>query len=223
VRDRSEDVLDEPLAEERGTLGLARGAEISRLARERQQMLAPTRRAADAGETSYQPSALEERVDGGLYQRTQGAEAGLEALGMPGRFERFGTLGPLLAGLSRVVSLAPLEEIRTESPDYHETILAETLPCRWQSFEIPDYGVPADRTAFWQLARDVARSLAAGERILIHCGVGVGRTATLAVATLLALGLPLADAVRIVHAAGSGCETNAQKDEWCAERVPRAR
>jgi hypothetical protein len=57
-----EDLGDELLREERRALGLARGTEIPCLAGEREQMLAPTFRAAQARETPDQASTVEKRL-----------------------------------------------------------------------------------------------------------------------------------------------------------------
>jgi protein-tyrosine phosphatase len=76
---------------------------------------------------------------------------------------------------------------------------------------IPDFGVPEDRSAFKALAGQVATWLQNGENVLIHCGAGIGRTGTLAIAALLFLGISIQEASEIVHSAGSQPETTGQK------------
>jgi protein-tyrosine phosphatase len=85
---------------------------------------------------------------------------------------------------------------------------------------LPDRGAPEDRDAFWALAGDVAKRLQSGEAVLIHCAGGVGRTATLAISVLLALGEPLSEARNVVSRAGSTVETAPQSKliSWCASR-----
>ena len=82
--------------------------------------------------------------------------------------------------------------------------------------------MPGDREAFWALANRVAKRLTAGDRMVIHCGAGIGRTGMLAVCVLLALGEPPARAEQAVSAAGSHPETEAQRAlvSWCAARSP---
>ena len=53
----------------------------------------------------------------------------------------------------------------------------------------------------------------------MHCAAGIGRTGTLAVCVLLALGLGAAEARAAVRSAGSSPQTAAQEDivHWAAE------
>jgi predicted protein tyrosine phosphatase len=122
-----------------------------------------------------------------------------------------------------IVCLAERAEIGKKSLAYARAIDAGTLPCPVMLFEIPDYGVPADREEFWKRACHLAERLQNGETLLIHCGAGVGRTGTLATAVLLALRLPASIAEEAVSAAGSGAEKQAQREliAWCAtEQAP---
>jgi protein-tyrosine phosphatase len=143
-----------------------------------------------------------------------------------------GTLGPLertwedlrREGVQVLVCLAEPEEIRGKSAAYAAALEAQAVPCPVESFPVADFGVPDDREAFWALASSVGRRLTGGERVLIHCGAGIGRTGTLAACVLLALGEPPARAEQAVSAAGSHPETDAQRAlvAWCTARA-RAR
>jgi protein-tyrosine phosphatase len=117
--------------------------------------------------------------------------------------------------------LAEKDEIRDKSLEYLEALENGTVPCSVFHFEIPDRGAPENRDAFWALAGDLARRLQAGEAVLIHCAGGVGRTATLAICVLLALGEPASAARSVVSRAGSTVETAAQSQlvSWCAAQA----
>jgi protein-tyrosine phosphatase len=143
-----------------------------------------------------------------------------------------GTHGPLertwealrWEGIQLIVCLAELEEIRGKSAAYAAALEVQAVPCPVESFPVADFGVPDDREAFWALASSVGRRLTRGERVVIHCGAGIGRTGTLAACVLLGLGEPPAQAEQAVLAAGSHPETTAQRAlvAWCAARA-RAR
>jgi protein-tyrosine phosphatase len=124
-------------------------------------------------------------------------------------------------GVEVIVCLAGPDEIRAKSPEYAAAIEAKTLPCAIEVFPIPDFGVPDDRDAFWSLASSLARRLSGGDRVLIHCGAGIGRTGTLATTVLLALGESRVEARQAVSAAGSRPESAEQEAlvAWCAAKA----
>jgi protein-tyrosine phosphatase len=141
---------------------------------------------------------------------------------MLGRYEAYEDARQEIARchIARVVCLAPLAEVQTKSPLYAQAIETTQPPWRQEMFPIPDYGVPEDRDTFWRLAQRLATALQSGERVLIHCGAGIGRTGTLATCVLLALGMTTEHARAAVRAAGSSPETAAQQEliAWAAAR-----
>jgi len=114
--------------------------------------------------------------------------------------------------ISRVVSLADLAEISVKSEAYAHAIEAAEIPATLASCPIPDRGVPEDPAAFVMSAEQTALALKSGEKILGHCGAGVGRTGTYAAAVLLRLGLSKNQALARVRQAGSNPETKEQLD-----------
>jgi protein-tyrosine phosphatase len=158
--------------------------------------------------------ALPQEVGGSLW---------LDA--MPGRGESLAQTWRDVtdARIDVIVALADLEETRRESPDYAAAIAAGTVPCARLELPAPDYGVPRDRSSFSDLVDDIAARLRAGQRVLVHCTMGIGRTGTLAVCVLVALGEPLVAAQRVVEAAGSSPMTDEQDDlvAWYASRSTR--
>ena len=142
---------------------------------------------------------------------------------MPGRFEAIEKVWRQVQidAVRAIVCLTEKYEIRLKSSNYADALEAGAGPCSVVPFEIREGGVPADRQAFWQLARDLAERLQSGEALLIHCAGGVGRTAMLAVSVLLALGQPFDEAESAVSRAGSIVETMPQIEmlSWCAAQV----
>ena len=142
---------------------------------------------------------------------------------MPGRFETLDSVWEHLENESvgAIVCLNQPHEIRLKSLRYAEALEAGTVPCPVLPFEIREGGVPEDRSAFWDLAKDIAKRLKAGESVLIHCAGGMGRTAMFAISVLLALGESRRDAEERVSRAGSLVETMPQIEmlSWCAARV----
>jgi protein-tyrosine phosphatase len=145
---------------------------------------------------------------------------------MPGRAEPVDALWAWArdVGLDAIVCLAGDGEIAARSPAYAEALAAGNGPCAIERLAIPDFGVPDDAEAFAGLAARIATRLREGRRVLIHCGAGIGRTGTLAVCVLLAMGYTRAAAEAAVRASGSHPETAAQQDlvAWCASRMSAA-
>jgi len=142
-----------------------------------------------------------------------GVPGNLFLSGMPGYYDSFFEERDLIvaAGVQTVFCLPPMEEIRRKSPVYARAIEAGELPWEMRHFPIEDLSVPDDEEAFVALAREAADDLRAGQRVMIHCTAGIGRTGLLAVCVLMALGMSRDAAVQAVHSAGSDAEMPAQR------------
>ena len=111
-----------------------------------------------------------------------------------------------------IVCLAATEEIRGKSAAYAAALEAQAVPCPVESFPVADFECARRSRGVLGARRAAsARRLTGGERVVIHCGAGIGRTGTLAACVLLALGEPPAQAEQAVSAAGSHPETAAQR------------
>jgi len=113
--------------------------------------------------------------------------------------------------VDRVLCLTPTAEIERRSPAYARAVREATLPCRWLVFPIDDYGVPEEAESLLLVAQEAVAWLRTGERLVVHCGAGVGRTGTVATCILLALGLDHATALTAVREVGSEPETEEQQ------------
>jgi protein-tyrosine phosphatase len=113
--------------------------------------------------------------------------------------------------ISIVVCLTPLKEIEAKSVRYAEALEAGSMPFEVRSHPIQDFGHPTDAEAFAALVVDVTVALRDGERVMIHCAGGIGRTGLVASCVLRALGVEYEAAVATVRAAGSHTENTQQK------------
>ncbi len=107
------------------------------------------------------------------------------------------------SGIDGVVCLTPDEEIRRKSPAYAAALERDRLPCPVRHFPMIDMEAPEDRHEFLSLVRRVRDSLQEGERLLVHCSAGFGRSGTVATCVLVALGVEPDGAREAVRTAGS--------------------
>jgi protein-tyrosine phosphatase len=98
-------------------------------------------------------------------------------------------------------------------PDLPDRVIAADMV--WTHLPIRDVDVPSDPfDAAWPGVRaDLTRRLAAGERVILHCRGGLGRTGLVAALLLIEEGVAPEEAIRTVRAARPGAiETRAQED-----------
>lgn len=128
------------------------------------------------------------------------------------------------AGAQIVICLTPLDELAYKSPDYAAALAAGDVPWQPWMFPMADFGVSPDRMGFLALVRRTADHLREGKHIIVHCLFGVGRSGTLAICTLLALGESFARARAAVEAAGGSIEAEAQLTvvRWVEDRLTQS-
>ena len=124
-------------------------------------------------------------------------------------------------GLNTVVSLLGVdEEADLELSD--ESAECDRAGLQFNAAHVLDRGVPDDALAFSELAGELAAKVSAGESVGIHCRIGVGRSPLLAIAVLITLGLPAADAVRLASTArGRPVPETPEQLEWISRfKIP---
>ena len=127
-------------------------------------------------------------------------------------------------GVRAVVSLLTPDE-EAELGLVGERTACAARGIEFRSLPVPDRGLPVSRKAVTDVAAEVARMLADGTMVGIHCRQGIGRSAVLAVAVLNALGsAPEAGIRQVAAARGRPVPETAEQRDWLMEfaRVPLA-
>lgn len=112
---------------------------------------------------------------------------------------------------TRVVCLTERHELSDRYPEYVAWLDREQGGrARWHP--VHDLSAPP-LGEFAAVVATVRADLGAGERLVVHCAAGIGRSGTLAVGVLLAGGVPLDDALAHVakHRPMAGPEVGAQR------------
>ena len=121
------------------------------------------------------------------------------------------------AGVDTVLSLLTPDEV-TDLGLAAERDLCLAAGIRFESFPIPDRGVPLRAGAFAGLVAGVAGDLGNGKTVLVHCRQGIGRAALVAIGALVASGVEPAAAIGCVGTA-RGCVVpeTAEQRQWIAD------
>jgi protein-tyrosine phosphatase len=101
------------------------------------------------------------------------------------------------SGLDMVVSLLEQEEV-SELGLQREAEFCRASTIEFTSFPIPDRGLPESRHDVLQIARTIARQLADGRSIAIHCRAGIGRSSVIAACALICSGIGASDALALI-------------------------
>ncbi len=165
------------------------------------------------------------------WPRGRSADGGIDEIPIPGP-GRLWLCGKHAVGPDPEAALARVQadtllcfnerhEIEARYPDYVDWLRADQPGRLW--FPTPDLGVrPVDE--FLDLVDDCVARLDEGARLLAHCGAGIGRAGTFAVAVLVARGTALDDALAVVadHRPSAGPEAGSQQElvSAAAKRFP---
>jgi protein-tyrosine phosphatase len=113
-------------------------------------------------------------------------------------------------GADVVVCLNEEAELVERYPTYVDWLRAQP-PRRVIWYPIPDLHAPG-REQFAPVLTDIVDRVVEGERLVVHCGAGIGRAGTIAVAVLVSLAVPLDEALDRVrrHRPAAGPEAGSQ-------------
>lgn len=98
-------------------------------------------------------------------------------------------------GAEAILCFNQRHEIDDRYPGYVDWLSGPDNPGHW--FPTPDLGV-APIEEYLPLVEEMAEALRGGTKLIAHCGAGIGRAGTFAVAVLLALGVDQAKAQGVV-------------------------
>lgn len=95
---------------------------------------------------------------------------------------------------------------------------------RWAHVPIPDFEPPNPQSMQAWVAEipHVMSTLARGEKVVVHCAAGLGRTGTVAASLLVLQGLTGDDAIRRVRQVRPGTLETAAQEEFVRTFKPRA-
>jgi protein-tyrosine phosphatase len=120
------------------------------------------------------------------------------------------------SGLDVVVSLLEDNEA-TELALGDEPVVCERIGVRFLQFPIQDRGVPTSYAAVSELVDRLVAELRSGRGVGIHCRIGVGRSALMAVSLLAALGIPVESAwASVARARGLSVPDTPAQRAWVA-------
>jgi protein-tyrosine phosphatase len=118
------------------------------------------------------------------------------------------------SGLDTVVSLLEREEV-SELGLQREAELCQASGIEFVSFPIADRGVPEAERDVWPIASSIARGIADGRSIMIHCRAGIGRSSLIAACALICSGIEASDALaRIKNARGLTVPDTDEQRDW---------
>lgn len=118
-------------------------------------------------------------------------------------------------GAVAVVTLNPSDELRRLGAA-HLGLELERRGIRWHHLPVPNGGIPDQQfESLWRhTGPEILARMSAGERVLIHCMGGLGRSGTVAARLLVDAGEPPFSAIQKVRTARPGAIENATQEGY---------
>jgi protein-tyrosine phosphatase len=125
------------------------------------------------------------------------------------------------SGFDAVVSLLERDEEATLDLE-GEAAAAVTSGMEFRSFPVPDRGIPVSHEAAATLVHGIVEALDLGRTVVVHCRQGIGRSALIAGAVLVAEGEDVEAALRTIKQSRGleGPETDEQR-QWLHDFASR--
>lgn len=118
------------------------------------------------------------------------------------------------AGIRRIVSLLEVHEEFVLGLE-HEAQHCADADISFESFPIPDRGVPSNPHKLFELSKETYHRCAGGESTVVHCRAGIGRSSLVAAAILLHCGFEVDKAfARVQKARGLEVPDTPEQAQW---------
>ena len=125
-------------------------------------------------------------------------------------------------GVQVLVSLLDTDETQDLELDREEELATAEALC-FLAFPIPDREVPRDSQSFRSFVANLTEQVSSGKSVAIHCRAGIGRSSVLAASVLAAVGIPVAEAFRLLCACrGLDVPDTPEQRQWVERFVDSA-
>lgn len=127
-------------------------------------------------------------------------------------------------GAVAIVSLVESQEFaQLGVPDFSNQVRASGL--RWFHMAIPNMSPPGTpfNQAWMAHGHDILEILAKGDRLIVHCAGGLGRTGMIAAKLMTTFGMPPEDAMRLVRKHRPGSIETIEQEQFVLNGPPLSR
>jgi len=132
----------------------------------------------------------------------------------PGEALKYGLNHIATMGVTRIVSLLEVEEAANLGLG-NEKYLSQNLGLEFVHFPIADFGVPTSPQAFSEFVKQQYLDVLDGQRTVVHCRAGIGRTGIVTASLLLHCGYTPLEAFEKVSAMrGESMPDSQQQIDW---------